>query len=104
MFWDLVLAVQISTWHVSSGNLLGIPLLCGELGNLIGLDALLQAIESLQAECVDEIERRNARKAVKAAAAAQAAGTVKGFGSGRKRKQKKATPKSHMHTLRQTQS
>ena len=41
-------------------------------GNLTGLDALLQAIENFEAEYLDEIERRNARKAVKAAATAQA--------------------------------
>ena len=56
-------------------------------GNSTDLDALLQA------EYLDEIERRNARKAVKGAAAAQATGSVKGFGKGKKVKQKGQPPK-----------
>ena len=63
-------------------------------GNSTVLDALLQTIESLQAECLHEIERRNARKAVKAAAAAQAAGSVKG------KENKRGNPaRSHAHIV-----
>jgi len=62
-------------------------------GNSTDLDALLQALESLQAEYLNEIERRNARKAVKGAAAAQTTGSVKGFGKGKKVKQKGQPPK-----------
>ena len=64
-------------------------------GNSTDLDALLQA------EYLDEIERRNARKAVKGAAAAQATGSVKGFGKGKKVKQKGQPPQSHMHEAKQ---
>ena len=64
-------------------------------GSSTDLNGLLQAIESIQAEYLDEIEKRNNRKAERAAAAAArgTAGAAKGPGKGKKGKDGKTKAK-----------
>ena len=64
-------------------------------GSSTDLNGLIQAIESIQAEYLDEIEKRNSRKAERAAAAAArgTAAAAKGPGKGKKGKDGKTKAK-----------